>query len=90
MMVPVVPIALTKCVTTFGLVPDFRAGAFDVRARIVGIGELVSTTPRPSACISVARSRAYSMPPLSAGVRIGLGAISGHGRAALDGQVVGA
>ena len=70
MMVPVVPIALTKCVTTFGLVPDFRAGAFDVRARIVGIGELVQHHAAAIGLHLGGRSRAYSMPPLSAGVRI--------------------
>jgi hypothetical protein len=29
-----------------------------------------STLPSPRACISIARSRAYSMPPFDAGVRI--------------------
>ncbi|CFW19703.1 Uncharacterised protein [Bordetella pertussis] len=35
-----------------------------------GLPNWSSTLPLPSACIAVARSRAYSMPPLAAGVRI--------------------
>ena len=41
-MVPVVPIALTKCVMRpCGVAPDLGAGGLVVDARVVGVGELV-------------------------------------------------
>ena len=41
-IVPVVPIALTKCVMlAVGVVPDLGAGGLVVDARVVGVGELV-------------------------------------------------
>ena len=87
-MVPVVPIALTKCVTRPAVSAQISGPVVSKCARgLSALANWSSTRPLPSRCICSARSRAYSMPP-ERGVRIEFGAKGPHRLRTLDRQVL--
>jgi len=88
-MVPVVPMALTKCVIApAGLLPDFGAGGFVVDARVVGVGKLVQH-PALAIALHLLGQITGVLHAAALGREDELGAKGLHGLRALDGQVLG-